>query len=111
MIVVSGVVLERLPQVGLAEDNCVIETLPADRANYPFHISILPRRSGCCGTVSNTHCPYSLFVDRAVTAIPVPDKVSRRGLPGKGLAHLVGDPSRGRMGGGIGPDQRPSFEV
>ena len=25
MIVVSGVVLERLPQVGLAEDNCVIE--------------------------------------------------------------------------------------
>ena len=41
MIVVSGVVLERLPQVGLAEDNCVIETLPADRANYPFHISIL----------------------------------------------------------------------
>ena len=41
-VVIVGVGSEDLAQVGFAEDDDVIEAFPADRADEPFHMPILP---------------------------------------------------------------------
>jgi hypothetical protein len=42
-IVIAGVVSEDSTQMGIAEDDDVIEAFPADRANQPLRMPVLPR--------------------------------------------------------------------
>jgi hypothetical protein len=41
-VVIGGVGRQDPAQIALAEDDDVIEALPADRANQPLHMSVLP---------------------------------------------------------------------
>ena len=41
-IVIDGICGKDLPQVGLTEDDDVIEAFPADRADQPLRLAVLP---------------------------------------------------------------------
>jgi hypothetical protein len=75
-----------------AKDDDMIKTFPADRANQPFSMSILPRRSRCGWPVTNPHRVKTPLKYLAVGAIAIADDVPRRRLPAAGLGKLLGDP-------------------
>ena len=54
-VVVGDVGFEDAAEVGLAEDDDMIETLPPYRADQPFDVSVLPRRSRCRRSITDTH--------------------------------------------------------
>ena len=54
-VVVFRIRAEHMAQMSLPEDEDVIKALPADRADQPFGMAVLPRRSRCCWSVTNTH--------------------------------------------------------
>ena len=54
-VVVAGIGLEHLSQVGLAKDDNVIQAFSSDRADEPFDMSILPGRTRGSWSVPNSH--------------------------------------------------------
>jgi hypothetical protein len=49
VVVVGGISLEDPAQMVLAQDHDVVQTLPADRTDQPFRMSILPGERGEMG--------------------------------------------------------------
>ena len=49
LVVVTGVGLEDAPQVRLAEDDDVVQTLAADRTKQPLGVTILAGERGAIG--------------------------------------------------------------
>ena len=78
----------------LVERPNVIKTFPPDRADQPFRVSILPRRSRHGRVIPNAHRVKTPFEDFSVNAIPITDEISRRLIPPAGLGELLGDPLR-----------------
>ena len=76
----------------LAEHDNVVKTLPPDRTDRPFTISVLPRRSRRGWPISNTHRPKAADEDVAVDRVAVTNDVSRRYFPAIGLGELVRNP-------------------
>ena len=54
-VVVFRIRAEHMAQMSLPEDEDVIKALPADRADQPFDMAVLPRRSRRCRSVANAH--------------------------------------------------------
>jgi hypothetical protein len=46
LIIIGGIPAQDPAQMRLPEYDYVVETFPADRADQPLHVRILPRRSG-----------------------------------------------------------------
>jgi hypothetical protein len=91
--------------MGLAEDDDVIEALPADRANQPFRMSVLPGRTRGRRVIPDAHGCKPLRDRLAVAPVAVPDHVVRRLIPREGICELTGDPLRCRMVGDAQRDQ------
>jgi hypothetical protein len=81
----------------LPEYDCMVETFPADCADQPLHVRILPRRSGSGRLVPNAQGAQPLHEERAICSVAVPDKITRCTVPGKGLDDLARNTLRGRI--------------
>ena len=55
-MVVVDVGRENTPQVPLVEDDCIVQTVSADRADDALDVCILPRGSRCRWSIANAHC-------------------------------------------------------
>jgi len=78
----------------LVEDNHVIETLAANAADDPFDVRALPggaRRRQDLLDAEPCDAPAKV---PAVDLVAIPYKVARRGVPRKGIDHLLRRPLR-----------------
>ena len=98
-VVIDGVGCKDLAQVGLAEDDDVIEAFSADRADQSFRMPVLPGRPRGDQVIAYTHGCKALRDGVAVAPVTIPDHVIRCLIPGEGICDLTGDPLRSRMVG------------
>src|ERR1700676_4333411 len=91
-IVILHVRQQHVAQVPLAEHDDMIKAFPSDRANPPFSMSILPRRSRRGWPVTNAHRTKTPGEYLAVDPVPIADDVFRCGFPPAGLGKLPGNP-------------------
>ena len=96
MIIVQ-VVSKDSPQVPLAQDNHVVETLTANRSDEPFDERVLPRRTWRRQNLLDLEPRDTSVEVRTVDLISVPQQVTRRRVPGKGVNHLLRRPLGRRM--------------
>ena len=71
-VVVDGVSRKDLPQVSLAEDENVIEAFPANRADQPFRMPVLPERFRRDRVIADAHGCKALRDGVAVASVAVP---------------------------------------
>src|SRR4051812_47468582 len=75
----------------------MIDTLPSDRTNQPFRISVLPRRSGRGRSISDAHGANTPKEYLAIGPIAVTHQVFWTRLPSAGFSELPCNPFRGRI--------------
>ena len=81
LIIIGGICAEDSAQVRFAEYDHAVQALPADRADEPLNVSVLPGRSECDRSIPNAHGAQALHEDGSVRGVPIPDEVSRRMVP------------------------------
>ena len=81
----------------LAEDDDMVETIPPDRADQPFRMSVLPWRAWRGWPVPNAHGAKPPGKNFAIDRVAIADNVVRRPFPAAGFDELLGHPFRGRM--------------
>src|SRR5215471_12874192 len=105
-----------MTKMPFAEHDDVIEAVPADRANDPLRISILPWRPRRGRSVPYAHGSKAPDEDLAISGISIPNDISRRFLPAAGFGQLARNPFGVRVGGhtqpqkhsaGMPQDQKP----
>src|SRR3954462_14173922 len=96
-IVILRTRTKRMAQVSLAKDNEVIKALASDRADQPFGMAVLPRRSRCCWSVTNTHGTKPAREPLAVDPVAITDEILRRVLAAAGFGDLARYPFGTRM--------------
>src|SRR6185312_1096230 len=80
------------PQVRLAEDEYLIQTLAAQCADQTFGTTILPRRSRRDRSIADTHRPHPRLEDVSIGAVVVAHQVGWRRGPGECLGDLPSQP-------------------
>ncbi len=86
----------------------MVEGLPANWADQSLNVAVLPWRSRCRWSISNSHRLETPLVGRAVRAGAIADQVSRRLIPTKCFSDLTSDPLSGEPRRGVcGDDQSP----
>src|SRR5262245_32882596 len=96
-IVIGSVLAQDPPQVRLPEYDHMVETFPADRADQPLDVRVLPRRSGSGRLVPNAHGAQTLPEARTISSVPVTKKITRCTVPRERLGDLARNPLRGRI--------------
>ena len=99
-MIIGQVLIQYPPKMVLTQNDHMVETLPPDRPDDPFTVSVLPWRPGSGDdlfNVQDTECVNNL---RTKGAIPIPDQIPRGGIEGKGLDQLQACP----VGSGIACD-------
>jgi hypothetical protein len=100
-VVVDGVGRKDSPQVRLAEDDNVIETFPANRADQPFRMPVLPGRSRRDRVIADAHGCKARRDGVAVASVAVPESVSlavcERSMAGCHQRSVVGKRSAKKM--------------
>src|SRR5262245_51032086 len=98
-VVVVEVSGEDVSQVALAQDEDMVETLSADRADQAFGKRILPRASGSREDFLDLHAPHTLAEGVPVDRIAIAEEIGRGGIVGESVHDLLGGPSsRGMLG-------------
>src|ERR1039458_7237833 len=97
LIIVGGICAQDPAQVRFTEYDHVVQALPADRANEPLNVSVLPGRSERNRPISNAHGAQTLHEDWSVRGVSIPNEVSRRVVPWESLGDLARDPLRSRV--------------
>src|SRR5258708_37253645 len=88
-VIVGCVRSQQMAKMPLAEHDNVGKTLPPDRADRPFAISVLPRRSRRGWPIPNAHCPKAADADVTVDGVALTNDASRRYFLTIGLVALV----------------------
>src|SRR3954470_1557449 len=83
-----------------AEDNDMVQTLAADRANHTLDVGALPRRPWSRQHLFDSHRFPLLHKLWAENPVAIPQQIPRGAVPGKGFSQLVCRP----FGGGMGRD-------
>ena len=96
-IIVGSIRAYDAAQVRFPEYDHVVQALPADRANEPLNVSVLPGRSERNRPISNAHGAQTLHEDWPVRGVPIPNEVSRCVVPWESLGDLARDPLRSRV--------------
>ena len=73
----------------LMQDEHLIQTLPPDTANEPFHRGILPRTLGSGQHFLDVHVPHTLSKGGAVDAVAIAAQRPGRLVPGEHFDHLL----------------------
>src|SRR5712671_3028459 len=92
-VVIVKVGRQHTAQVTLTEDDDVIETLAAHRANDALDVGVLPRRARCRNDLLDFHRLEAITEDRTIRCVAVPQQISRCCVPGKRLGHLMRQPN------------------
>jgi hypothetical protein len=87
-IVICGIRGEHAAQVAFTDDNDMVQTLAAERANQSFGYTILPRGTRTDRPVTNSYRLHPIGEDVSVGAVIVADQIARRRNPGKCLRDL-----------------------
>ena len=93
-MIVIDILAKESSQVLLVEDNHVFETLAANTADDPFDVRALPRRARRRQDLLDAAPCNAPAEVPAVDLVTIPYQVSRRGVPGKGIDHLLRHPLR-----------------
>jgi hypothetical protein len=96
-MIVPAVGREDAPEMGLVDDDHVIEALSSDRANQPFDVRILPRTRRRRDDFSNAHACQPVLEDLPVDAVAISVQPARRCVVWKCVDHLLSGPSGRRM--------------
>ena len=91
-------------QVAFAQNDDMIEALPPDRADEPFHERILPRAVGGREHFEDPHALHSLPKGGAVDVVAIAEKIGQPCVVREGLHDLLGRPLRGRVLGHVEVD-------
>src|SRR4029453_4089635 len=94
MVVVGSVGHEDPAQVALAQDHDVIQALPADRADQPFRMAILPGGVRRNRVIPDAHRHKTAPDSMTVAGIAVANEIGRRLVPWEGLGDLPRNPLR-----------------
>src|SRR5580704_1412773 len=105
VVVIDAVGRKDSAQVGLAEDDDVIEAFPADRADQSLRMPVLPRRPRGDRVIAYAHGCKTLRDGLAIAPVAVPNHVVRCLIPREGIRELTADPVRSRMVGDARRDQ------
>src|SRR5262249_55977700 len=87
----------------------MIETFSANTSYYSFRIRILERRMGRSARFLHLHPFHPASKLRSVDRISIPEQISRRGVIGKCLDHLLRRPDGRRMRSDIEVDNPSSI--
>jgi hypothetical protein len=98
LVVIGSVGSKDPAQATFAEDDDVIEAFPADRADQPFHMPILPGRPWSGRVIADAHGGETSGNGMTIRSVSVPDEMVRYIVPREGIGDLVGDPFCRRMG-------------
>lgn len=96
-VVVSGIARENLPEMTLAEDNHMVQTLAADRADDALRIRVLPGRPRSCADFLDLERVCLSAESLAIDRVAIADEVSRHFLKAAGLQELSSGPAGCRM--------------
>ena len=96
-VVILKVRRQHTAQVTLIEDDDVIETFTADRADDALDIGVLPRRSRCRDDLLDRHRLDTIAEGLTIRRIAVSQQKARCGVPGKGLGDLARQPDLCRV--------------
>ena len=99
LVVIRDVGRNGAAEVSLAEHDEMVETLPPDRADHPFDVSVLPRRSRCRRPITDAHALEASGDDLTIDRITISDQVAWSLSPRKCIGDLSSDPLRCRMRG------------
>ena len=91
--------LQMMGQAGAVEDDDVVQTFAANRANDPFHVGPLPRRPWSRQYLFDSHDFHLLYELLAEDPVPIPQEIAGCRLSREGLPELVRRPFCGRVGG------------
>src|SRR5689334_12912553 len=92
VVVIGEVIPQEAPEVRLPQDEDVIQTLAADRADQALDVRVLPGRPRRRDDLLNPQALDRLPEAISVNAIPVADQVAGGFAEGESLAQLLGDP-------------------
>jgi hypothetical protein len=96
VVIIVEVISQGSAQVIFADDDQMIQTLPANRADYAFGVWILEWRSRRGDYFFNLHSLYSQSKFFPITLISIPERIARRRVFREGFDDLSGRPfSRG----------------
>jgi hypothetical protein len=93
--------------MAFAEHHDMIEALPADRADQPLYVCVLPGRTRRRRAVPNADRSNAADKYLSVCTVVIPDQVSRDLLPAASLGELIGDPFGRWMRSNTDPQQLP----
>src|SRR4029077_1309719 len=96
-VVVAGVANKDPAQMGLAEDDDVIEAFPADRSDQSLRMPVLPRGPPGRRVIAYAHGCKTLRDCLAVASVTVPDHVLWCFIPRERIGDLAGNPLRRRI--------------
>jgi hypothetical protein len=85
----------------------IVQTLPPDRANEPFHQGILPRTVGGRQHFTDRHAVDALPERVAADRVAIAEEIARSGLVRKGVHDLLRRPVGRGMLGDVEVDNAP----
>src|ERR1700686_1853431 len=91
-IVIFHVREQQVTEVAFAEYNDVVKAFPADRADNPFSISILPRGARRRRSVANAYRSESADKELTIGPVPVTNEIAGSLFPPACLRGLTCDP-------------------
>ena len=100
-VIVGEVAGQGAAQMSFAQDDDMIETLAADRADEPLGKGVLPRAGGRRQHFTNPHALQPLPEHVTVDAVAIAKEIGRRGVVREGIDDLLGGPGGGRMLGHV----------
>ena len=89
LIIVGSICAYDSAQVRFTKHDHVVHAFPADRADEPLDICILPRWSGCDRSIPNARGARTPHEDWSVRGVPIPAEVSRRMVSQESLGDLA----------------------
>ncbi len=100
-LVVFKVRLQNPAETRFAQDDHIIETLPANRANESLNVAVLPGRLRSCENLPNAEPSRRFREPLAIASVPVPQKIARCAVPRECFEKLMGYPfGRGMLRNG-----------
>jgi hypothetical protein len=96
-------------QMTLIQDDDMVQTLAAERANKAFAIRILPGRTRCRDHFLYPQARQAATRLVAEYTVAIPDQITRRRLEGEGLPQLLTNPRSGRRRRNVEVNDPPAF--
>lgn len=107
----GGIVFKHAPKMRLAHHDEMVEALPANGTDKSVGIAVLPGRSGCRWSLSDSHRFETQSVCVAVGPIAITDEALRRPIRGECLRYLPRNPFGGWARRDVCRDDQPAIDT